>query len=162
MRGSTPCPCEANSRYGGNTACVALEVAGEDPIILDIGTGLRMYGDTQPHDGYTARLYRVPDPAPLAFWPRTIQAASNPVEALGLVPDLPPLERAVTVEAQRTRSLDGHGAQGLDRSAARGRDETREVIVNLRAPVVIDLAARCGSQLILPDETLPVGAPLRS
>jgi phosphoribosyl 1,2-cyclic phosphodiesterase len=51
VRGSTPCPCEANSRYGGNTACVALEVAGEDPIILDIGTGLRMYGDTQPHDG---------------------------------------------------------------------------------------------------------------
>lgn len=51
MRGSTPCPCEANSRYGGNTACVALEVAGEDPIILDIGTGLRMLGDTQPQDG---------------------------------------------------------------------------------------------------------------
>jgi phosphoribosyl 1,2-cyclic phosphodiesterase len=51
VRGSTPCPCEANSRYGGNTACVALEVAGEDPIILDIGTGLRMFGDTQPQDG---------------------------------------------------------------------------------------------------------------
>jgi phosphoribosyl 1,2-cyclic phosphodiesterase len=51
VRGSTPCPCEANSRYGGNTACVALEVPGEDPIILDIGTGLRMYGDTLPHDG---------------------------------------------------------------------------------------------------------------
>lgn len=51
MRGSTPCPCEANSRYGGNTACVALEVAGEEPIILDIGTGLRLFGDTQPQDG---------------------------------------------------------------------------------------------------------------
>jgi phosphoribosyl 1,2-cyclic phosphodiesterase len=51
VRGSTPCPSEANSRYGGNTACVALEVAGEDPIILDIGTGLRMLGDTQPQDG---------------------------------------------------------------------------------------------------------------
>ena len=51
MRGSTPCPCEANSRYGGNTACVALEVAGEDPIVLDLGTGLRLFGDTQPTDG---------------------------------------------------------------------------------------------------------------
>ncbi|HYD10905.1 MAG TPA: MBL fold metallo-hydrolase [Acidimicrobiales bacterium] len=51
MRGSTPCPCDANRRYGGNTACVALEVAGEDPIILDIGTGLRLFGDTQPLDG---------------------------------------------------------------------------------------------------------------
>jgi phosphoribosyl 1,2-cyclic phosphodiesterase len=51
VRGSTPCPCEANSRYGGNTACVALEVADEDPIILDIGTGLRLFGDTQPQDG---------------------------------------------------------------------------------------------------------------
>jgi phosphoribosyl 1,2-cyclic phosphodiesterase len=51
VRGSTPCPCEANSRYGGNTACVALEVPGEDPIILDLGTGLRLFGDTQPTDG---------------------------------------------------------------------------------------------------------------
>lgn len=51
MRGSTPCPCEANSRYGGNTACVALEVPGEEPIILDLGTGLRMFGETQPRGG---------------------------------------------------------------------------------------------------------------
>ena len=29
VRGSTPCPAEENRRYGGNTACVALEVAGE-------------------------------------------------------------------------------------------------------------------------------------
>ena len=39
--------------------------------------------------------------------------------------------------------------------------DAREVIVNLRAPVVIDLDARCGSQLIVPDETLPLSAPLR-
>jgi phosphoribosyl 1,2-cyclic phosphodiesterase len=51
VRGSTPCPCEQNLRYGGNTACVALEVAGEDPIVLDLGTGLRFWGDTQPVDG---------------------------------------------------------------------------------------------------------------
>ena len=51
VRGSTPCPCEANSRYGGNTSCVALESPGAEPVILDMGTGLRYWGDTQPHDG---------------------------------------------------------------------------------------------------------------
>jgi phosphoribosyl 1,2-cyclic phosphodiesterase len=38
-------------RYGGNTACVALEVAGEDPIVFDMGTGLRYWGLTLPTDG---------------------------------------------------------------------------------------------------------------
>ena len=51
VRGSTPCPCEANRRYGANTACVALEVPGEDPIVFDIGTGLRFWGETLPTDG---------------------------------------------------------------------------------------------------------------
>ena len=51
VRGSTPCPSEANRRYGGNTACVALEADGEPPIILDLGTGLRFFGETQPTDG---------------------------------------------------------------------------------------------------------------
>src|SRR5439155_27165032 len=43
VRSSTPCPCEANRRYGGNTACVALEVRGEDPIVIGISTGLRFW-----------------------------------------------------------------------------------------------------------------------
>jgi phosphoribosyl 1,2-cyclic phosphodiesterase len=51
VRGSTPCPCEANRRYGGNTACVALEAPGEDPILFDLGTGLRFFGQTQLADG---------------------------------------------------------------------------------------------------------------
>jgi phosphoribosyl 1,2-cyclic phosphodiesterase len=51
VRGSTPCPCEANRRYGGNTSCVALESPGAEPVILDMGTGLRYWGQTQPHDG---------------------------------------------------------------------------------------------------------------
>ena len=51
VRGSTPCPCEQNTRYGGNTSCVALESPGADPVVLDMGTGLRYWGDTQPHDG---------------------------------------------------------------------------------------------------------------
>ncbi len=51
VRGSCPCPSEANRRYGGNTACVALEMPGEPPIICDLGTGLRTFGATQPLDG---------------------------------------------------------------------------------------------------------------
>lgn len=38
-------------RYGGNTACVALESPGAEPIVLDLGTGLRYWGDTLPWDG---------------------------------------------------------------------------------------------------------------
>jgi phosphoribosyl 1,2-cyclic phosphodiesterase len=51
VRGSCPCPSLANVRYGGNTACVALTAQDEDPIIFDLGTGLRSFGDTQPLDG---------------------------------------------------------------------------------------------------------------
>src|SRR5690349_936939 len=51
VRGSTPCPCEENLRYGGNTACVALEAPGSEPIVLDLGTGLRYWGQTLPADG---------------------------------------------------------------------------------------------------------------
>jgi len=38
--------------------------------------------------------------------------------------------------------------------------DAHELIVNLRAPVVIDLDARRGSQVIVPDETLPVSASI--
>jgi phosphoribosyl 1,2-cyclic phosphodiesterase len=50
-RGSTPCPSDENRRYGGNTSCVALESPGHDPVVLDLGTGLRFFGETQPNDG---------------------------------------------------------------------------------------------------------------
>jgi phosphoribosyl 1,2-cyclic phosphodiesterase len=45
VRGSTPCASAVNQRYGGNTSCVTLEVAGEAPIVCDLGTGLRYWGD---------------------------------------------------------------------------------------------------------------------
>ena len=45
VRGSTPCACDATLQYGGNTSCVLVRVEGEDPIILDLGTGLRYLGD---------------------------------------------------------------------------------------------------------------------
>lgn len=50
VRGSTPCSCESNRRYGGNTACVAVDLPGMDPIVLDLGTGLRFWGADLPVD----------------------------------------------------------------------------------------------------------------
>ena len=50
VRGSTPCPCTSARRYGGNTACVVLERPGADPIVLDLGTGLRDFGEVWPAD----------------------------------------------------------------------------------------------------------------
>lgn len=50
VRGSTPCPCEANRRYGGNTACVSVEAPGQDPIVFDMGTGLRFFGEHVSQD----------------------------------------------------------------------------------------------------------------
>ena len=32
------------ARFGGNTSCVVVQRHNEDPIILDVGTGLRFYG----------------------------------------------------------------------------------------------------------------------
>jgi phosphoribosyl 1,2-cyclic phosphodiesterase len=51
VRGSTPCPCPENQRYGGNTSCVTLEMPGRDPIILDLGTGLRFFGESIGRSG---------------------------------------------------------------------------------------------------------------
>jgi phosphoribosyl 1,2-cyclic phosphodiesterase len=46
VRGSTPCSGHDSARYGGNTSCVVLEVPGRDPIIFDMGTGLRYFGES--------------------------------------------------------------------------------------------------------------------
>jgi phosphoribosyl 1,2-cyclic phosphodiesterase len=51
VRGSTPSPYETNRRYGGNTASVVLDEPDEEPILFDLGTGLRPYGATCPMDG---------------------------------------------------------------------------------------------------------------
>ena len=48
VRGSTPCAGDSTARYGGNTASVVLESAGHDPILLDLGTGLRRWGTSLP------------------------------------------------------------------------------------------------------------------
>lgn len=44
VRGSCPCSSDQYRRYGGNTSCVLVEVEGEHPLILDLGTGLRALG----------------------------------------------------------------------------------------------------------------------
>src|SRR3546814_20119155 len=46
VRGSAACPCDANRFYGGNTSFVALEAPGHEPIVFDLGTGLRFWGAT--------------------------------------------------------------------------------------------------------------------
>jgi phosphoribosyl 1,2-cyclic phosphodiesterase len=50
VRGSCPCPSDSNQRYGGNTACVVLSDADEEPVIFDLGTGLRAYSEAIPPD----------------------------------------------------------------------------------------------------------------
>jgi len=44
VRGSTPCHGPETAKYGGNTACVSVEVDGEEPILCDLGTGFRYFG----------------------------------------------------------------------------------------------------------------------
>jgi phosphoribosyl 1,2-cyclic phosphodiesterase len=46
VRGSTPCEGPQYARYGGHSSCVSIEADGEQPIILDMGTGLRPFGNT--------------------------------------------------------------------------------------------------------------------
>ncbi len=50
VRGSTACNGEDVARYGGNTSCVSLRVPGHDPVLFDLGTGLRYFGLAQPSD----------------------------------------------------------------------------------------------------------------
>jgi len=51
VRGSTPCDGHQFDRYGGNTSCVEVASEGHDPIIFDLGTGLRNYGDELAAEG---------------------------------------------------------------------------------------------------------------
>jgi len=46
VRGSIPVPGAETVRYGGNTACVTIEVNGQF-IILDAGSGIRLLGNAQ-------------------------------------------------------------------------------------------------------------------
>jgi phosphoribosyl 1,2-cyclic phosphodiesterase len=50
VRGSTPCHGHSIQRYGGNTSCVSLQAPGQVPLLFDLGTGLRYFGEETPLD----------------------------------------------------------------------------------------------------------------
>ena len=50
VRGSTPCQSDDIKRYGGNTSCVSIAAPGEQPLLCDMGTGLRYFGKSLPAD----------------------------------------------------------------------------------------------------------------
>ncbi len=50
VRGSTPCHGHDIVGYGGNTSCVAVDIPGADPIVFDMGTGLRYFGKAHDRD----------------------------------------------------------------------------------------------------------------
>jgi phosphoribosyl 1,2-cyclic phosphodiesterase len=45
VRGSCPCSGDRYRRYGGNTSCLVVSMEGDEPLIVDLGTGLRALGD---------------------------------------------------------------------------------------------------------------------
>jgi phosphoribosyl 1,2-cyclic phosphodiesterase len=45
VRGSTPCEGPRYERYGGHSSCVSVEADGQAPVVFDLGTGLRSYGE---------------------------------------------------------------------------------------------------------------------
>jgi phosphoribosyl 1,2-cyclic phosphodiesterase len=45
VRGSTPCCGEQYRRYGGHSSCVAVTAEGHSPVVFDLGTGLRPWGE---------------------------------------------------------------------------------------------------------------------
>ena len=44
------------SRYGGNTSCVVVQRPGQDPFVLDGGTGLRFYGLDMGADKFSGTI----------------------------------------------------------------------------------------------------------
>ncbi len=50
VRGSIPCPGEANARYGGNTSCIEMR-CGDQLLIFDAGTGIYELGLTLERAG---------------------------------------------------------------------------------------------------------------
>jgi len=45
VRGSTPCEGARFERFGGHTSCVELSSPGEPPLVLDLGTGVKSFGE---------------------------------------------------------------------------------------------------------------------
>jgi len=52
VRGSIPSPGVSTARYGGNTSCVSIDLAGHKTLILDAGTGIRELGKALVSNGF--------------------------------------------------------------------------------------------------------------
>jgi phosphoribosyl 1,2-cyclic phosphodiesterase len=46
VRGSIATPTLENLRYGGNTTCLSLDLGVDEHLILDCGTGIRLFGES--------------------------------------------------------------------------------------------------------------------
>jgi len=57
VRGSIPTPGPSTVRYGGNTVCVAVQLADDTRIVLDAGTGIRECGKQLARDGYAGPIH---------------------------------------------------------------------------------------------------------
>jgi phosphoribosyl 1,2-cyclic phosphodiesterase len=98
VRGAAPVPGPGHVRYGTHTACVALEAPKEDPVVLDLGSGLRRWSRTLPEGPVRAaalvshlhwgHVQGLPDFEPLDH-PGTV------VDVFGPRPDQGPLGRVV-------------------------------------------------------------------
>jgi hypothetical protein len=94
-----------------------MQVTGVEYAVLfsDPPAGELELVDRRPEAGYEARLYRVRDPVPEAFWPGEVRVAENPVAALGAVAGLD----SPSAQAVVTRPLEqsAHGSVELVSSA---------------------------------------------
>jgi phosphoribosyl 1,2-cyclic phosphodiesterase len=52
VRGSLPVPGRHTNRYGGNTSCVEVRPRGDQPIIIDAGTGIRRLGKSMMENAF--------------------------------------------------------------------------------------------------------------
>jgi phosphoribosyl 1,2-cyclic phosphodiesterase len=46
VRGAIPTPCQENFAYGGNTACLEVEVPSGEVLVFDAGSGVRALGNS--------------------------------------------------------------------------------------------------------------------
>jgi flagellar assembly factor FliW len=89
-----------------------------------------------------------------------LAALKDPEVTLPLIP-LAPATLGLATPTPALESLGRAAEDGLGYYAVVSiGPEAREIIANLRAPIVVNVDTRLGCQVILPDETLPLAAPL--
>jgi phosphoribosyl 1,2-cyclic phosphodiesterase len=57
VRGSIPTPQVENLRYGGNTTCLEIRAPGEEPVVIDTGSGARLLGAQLIAEPFTTLLF---------------------------------------------------------------------------------------------------------